>query len=113
MTAVDPAYAKGPRELLADATASTAQGGSIIADHETRFVWTWYGSRGHRDRLRREALALFTADLEAHPETYAAGALPHLPFRDDAFELALCSHLLFTWSDVLDEQWHEIGRAHV
>ncbi len=107
VTAVDPAYAKGTPELLADAAASTARGGAILTDHETRFVWTWYGSGGRRDRLRREALALFTADLEAHPETYAAGALPQLPFRDDAFDLALCSHLLFTWSDVLDEQWHD------
>ena len=107
VTAVDPAYAKGIPELVADATGSTIRGGAIVTEHETCFVWTWYGSRGHRDRLRREALAVFAADLEAHPETYAAGALPHLPFPDDAFDLALCSHLLFTWSDVLDEQWHD------
>ena len=105
--AVDPAYAKGTPELLADTDSSTTRGAAILTDHEARFVWTWYGSRGRRDRLRREALALFTADLQAHPETYAVGALPQLPFRDDAFDLALCSHLLFTWSDVLDEQWHD------
>lgn len=32
--------------------------------------------------------------------------LPRLPFRDDAFELAVCSHLLFTWADQLGLEWH-------
>ena len=47
------------------------------------------------------------AGNEEHPGTYRAAALPDLPFPDDAFDLALCSHLLFTWSDLLDEAWHE------
>ena len=42
----------------------------------------------------------------AHPETYVAGALPDLPFAANTFDLALCSHLLFTWADVFDEEWH-------
>jgi hypothetical protein len=36
---------------------------------------------------------------------------PDLPFRDDVFELALCSHLLFTWSDAFDEEWHRQALA--
>ena len=38
---------------------------------------------------------------------YVAAELPTLPFRDGAFDLVLCSHLLFLYSD-------EIGReAHI
>ena len=38
---------------------------------------------------------------------YVAAALPRLPFADASFDLALCSHLLFTWANVFDEAWHE------
>jgi SAM-dependent methyltransferase len=107
VTAVDPAYAQGPEELLATADSSTSQGGAILAGHADRFVWTWYGTPERRDDLRRAALAAFAADLRGHPSTYVPGSLPQLPFADDAFDLALCSHLLFTWSDVFDEEWHE------
>jgi SAM-dependent methyltransferase len=107
VTAVDPAYGTDREILLTEASASSAQGDAIVTDNEDRFIWTWYGSRGRRDELRRDALAAFTADLQAHPETYVPGALPELPFGNDAFDLALCSHLLFTWSDVFDEEWHD------
>jgi SAM-dependent methyltransferase len=106
VTAVDPAYGR-PAELLGTVEASVAGGAAILADHEERFVWTWYGTPERRAALRADASAAFVADLRDHPETYVPGALPALPFADDAFALALCSHLLFTWSDVLDEEWHE------
>jgi hypothetical protein len=105
--ATDPAYRGGTEPLAAEAAASLATAGAIVDHHEDRFTWRWYGSRERRDELRRHALAGFLADLRAHPAGYVAGSLPHLPFADGAFGLALCSHLLFTWSDVLDEAWHE------
>jgi hypothetical protein len=37
---------------------------------------------------------------------YVAGELPSLPFADRSFELALCSHFLFLYSDRLDERFH-------
>jgi hypothetical protein len=107
VVAVDPGYAQGREALLAEAARSTARGAGIVDDHEDRFVWSWYGSRGRRDSLRRDSLDVFAADLRERPGGYVAGALPRLPFSDAAVDLALCSHLLFTWSDVLGERWHE------
>lgn len=109
VTAVDPAYGWPPEALVSEAHDAVAQGDAVVAAHAERFTWTWYGSPERRAALRRDALAVFAADLQASPATYVAGALPELPFPDDAFDLALCSHLLFTWSDELDEEWH--GRA--
>ncbi len=37
---------------------------------------------------------------------YLAAEMPRLPFEDRAFELALCSHFLFLYSDQLSEQFH-------
>ncbi|MGP3971349.1 class I SAM-dependent methyltransferase [Streptomyces sp. 6N223] len=53
---------------------------------------------------RRAASCL--SDFTAHPGRYIAATLPHLPFADGSFDLVLCSHALFTWSDRLDAAWH-------
>ena len=37
---------------------------------------------------------------------YMEGELPTLPFADSSFDLALCSHLLFLYSDQLGEAFH-------
>jgi hypothetical protein len=81
-------------------------GDQIINRHRHRFDWTWYGSPARREAMRTAAAERFLADLARRPGRYLAGALPHLPLATDAVDLALCSHLLFTWSDQLDEQWH-------
>ena len=107
VTAVDPAYDQGVERLSAAAGAAAAQGREILAQHEDHYVWSWYGTLERHDEIRRAALTEFLADLRAHPHTYVPGSLPQLPFADDTFDLALCSHLLFTWSDVFDEAWHE------
>ncbi|MPQ97514.1 hypothetical protein GB931_06170 [Modestobacter sp. I12A-02628] len=107
VTAVDPAYAAGVAGVLMESAPATARGAAVVRDHEDRFVWHWYGSRERREELRRDARAAFERDLRAHPGRYLAGALPRLPLADGSADLALCSHLLFTWSDVFDEAWHE------
>jgi hypothetical protein len=37
------------------------------------------------------------------------GELPHLPFADNAFELTVSSHLLFSYADRLDLAFHRDG----
>ena len=37
---------------------------------------------------------------------YIDASLPSLPFADDAFELALCSHFLFLYSEQHDSAFH-------
>lgn len=72
--------------------------------------WTW---RYHRDAdhllsHRRAALAGFLADYECGKTAghYVVGELPDLPFTSGAFGLAICSHLLFLYSDLLDSEFH-------
>jgi hypothetical protein len=104
--AVDPAYAK-PLVELAEAVPAAVDGGhAIIAANADRFGWDFYGDLdGHR-RVRERAASRFLTDIGSRPGRYVAGALPRLPLRDRAADLVLCSHLLFTWSETLDEQWH-------
>jgi ubiquinone/menaquinone biosynthesis C-methylase UbiE len=38
---------------------------------------------------------------------YVIGELPDLPFESDSFDLALCSHFLFLYSDNLPLEFHQ------
>jgi SAM-dependent methyltransferase len=105
-TAVDPAYALSRAELATVANRSLDDGDRIIQRHDDRFLWSWYGTPEHRHRLRSTATERFLRDILEHPVRYVAGALPRLPFADRSYDLVLCSHLLFTWSNQFDDVWH-------
>ena len=104
--AIDPVYALDRDELTATVRASIDTGAAIAQQHAERFTWDWYGSREARDVMRKTALARFLVDLATNPQRYRAGSLPSLPCAADEFDLALCSHLLFTWADELGCDWH-------
>ncbi len=104
--AMDPAYAKGFAEMATLVRAGLHDGDRIILDHQDRFEWSWYGSVEQRAKVRMAAAETFLTDLRERPDRYAAAALPDLPLAAKSVDLALCSHLLFTWANRLDEQWH-------
>lgn len=106
VVAADPAYAQDRHVLVADAAAGLLDGDRIIEAHADRFEWGWYGDRARRVTMRAEAVDRFAADLAARPSRYVAAALPDLPLADRSFDLVLCSHLLFTWADQFDREWH-------
>ncbi len=74
----------------------------------SRFVWTDYPRPEALEAVRLSAMKLFLEDFEGGlgEGRYLAASLPKLPFEDDAFDLALCSHFLFTYSRQLDADFH-------
>jgi hypothetical protein len=72
------------------------------------FVWTSIRSAEELGHLRLAAMEEFLSDYPAGlaEDRYVDGQLPHLPFPDGCFDLALCSHLLFLYSEHLDEDFH-------
>jgi SAM-dependent methyltransferase len=106
VVAADPAYALGGHDLARRVRASLHQGGQMIAEHAAHFDWTWYGTHASRERQRAAAAERFLADIRARPVCYIAAALPRLPLASASFDLVLCSHLLFTWANLLDAGWH-------
>jgi SAM-dependent methyltransferase len=57
---------------------------------------------------RRAAADRFLADYATHyiHNRYVGAALPLLPFFDGTFDLVLCAHLLFTYAQRFDFDWH-------
>lgn len=72
------------------------------------FQWSDFRSPEDLGRRRMEAMQIFLGDYPAGRETgrYVEAGLPTLPFADGEFDLALCSHLLFTYSSILNEDDH-------
>jgi SAM-dependent methyltransferase len=105
-TACDPLYATATREALAArAPAETARANAYVRAHPDEYVWTFFRDADHHQRLDASALR-FAADLRAGPQRYVPAALPALPLAAATFDLALCSHLLFSYADRLDEAFH-------
>lgn len=111
--ALDSVYARG-RAALAELIRTGQQGASAISyANAEHFDWSWYGDPARREEMRARAARRFLSDLATRPGNYVAGDVHHLPFADNSFDLVLCSHLLFTWSDVLDEDWHRRAIAEM
>lgn len=73
-----------------------------------QFVWKAIPSITHLGELRMTAMDDFLNDYPAGRTEgrYVAAQLPALPFADDSFDLALCSHFLFLYTTQLDERFH-------
>jgi hypothetical protein len=72
------------------------------------FVWDVIRSPEALGRIRMTAMRTFLADYDQGKREgrYVAAALPSLPFGDGQFDLALCSHFLFLYSDHLPFDFH-------
>jgi len=73
------------------------------------WTWTYHMSPDHLRQHRKEALDRFTNDFEEGKKEgrYIVGELPALQFQDNAFDIALCSHFLFLYSEHYDYNFHK------
>ena len=115
VTAVDPLYRLGGDAIRARVAAARPAMERGLEQAADRFDWGYYGSPGALLRMRTEALELFLADYEWGRACgrYRAGQLPALPFAEGAFDLALCSHLLFLYGEALDAAFHVAALAEL
>ncbi len=67
-----------------------------------------FGSAQALGEVRMQAMQCFLRDFEQGKQQgrYINAELPDLPFKEDQFDLALCSHLLFLYSDQLSLDFH-------
>lgn len=72
------------------------------------WVWLSHKSPEHLKENRVTVLRHFVADYNAGRAEgrYVVGELPQVDFRDGRFELALCSHFLFLYSDHYTYEFH-------
>ncbi|WP_094227050.1 SAM-dependent methyltransferase [Methanolobus psychrotolerans] len=76
--------------------------------NQDKFLWGNISSVEELGNIRMASMKLFLEDFEEGKKQgrYVAGELPELPFSDNAFDLALVSHLLFLYSEQLSFDFH-------
>lgn len=76
-----------------------------------KYTWTHIRNVGELREVRMNAMLLFLSDYERGRNTgrYRCSSLPQLPFDDNKFELALCSHFLFLYSAQVNLDLHIRG----
>ncbi|MEH2026194.1 SAM-dependent methyltransferase [Nostoc sp.] len=81
---------------------------NVLQTNSDSFVWQKIQSPYQLQELRMAAMQTFLEDfrLGVEENRYITSALPNLPFTDRKFDLALCSHLLFTYSHCLSQEFH-------
>jgi hypothetical protein len=77
-------------------------------NNQDKFIWKTIKSVDELGTIRMAAMKEFLADYERGKDEgrYIYGELPELPFGDNAFDLVLCSHFLFLYSDNLSLEFH-------
>lgn len=72
------------------------------------YIWQNIQSPEHLGEVRMAAMQKFLGDfpLGVKQGRYLRAELPKLPFNSGEFELALCSHFLFAYSDHFSELFH-------
>lgn len=77
--------------------------------NQHKFVWDHIKSPDELGQIRMAAMLDFLADYEYGTEEgcYVQAELPALPFPTNSFDLALCSHFLFLYSDNLSLSFHQ------
>jgi len=72
------------------------------------YIWCEIESPEALGQIRMAAMQDFLSDFEQglQAKRYQVAALPSLPFPAQTFDLAVCSHLLFSYSEQLSLDFH-------
>ena len=105
---VDPVYAFSREQIAARIDETFDEVMEQLRQNQADFVWQFFDSPDDVARERRRAMDAFLADYEAGRAAgrYVASGLPSLDLADGAFDLALCSHFLFLYSERLTQDFH-------
>ncbi|MEG4628095.1 class I SAM-dependent methyltransferase [Microcoleus sp. AR_TQ3_B6] len=72
------------------------------------YLWNNFESPYQLAEVRMKAMREFLEDFPSGLQQgrYITSELPVLPFENGQFDLALCSHFLFAYSNLLSEEFH-------
>ncbi len=105
---IDPLYAYGADEIRQRFDETLDLVLDQVRSTPDRWVWTYHKDVEDLKQNRIRAMERFSQDLEAgkHQGRYLVGGFPSVPFEDNSFDLALCSHFLFLYSEHFDQEFH-------
>ena len=108
ITSINPIYSFSAQQIQSRIETESENVLQQTTQNQEKFIWTKIKSVEELGRLRMAAMTEFLTDYEKGKleGRYLFAELPHLPFKENQFELALCSHLLFLYTDNLSLDFH-------
>jgi hypothetical protein len=105
---IDPLYRFDMPTIRERIAATYNQMLEQAQQNSEQFVWDTIPSVQELGRIRMHAMQEFLGDydLGKRQGRYVDAELPSIGFPDKSFDLALCSHFLFLYSEHLSEAFH-------
>ncbi|MEC4986277.1 MAG: SAM-dependent methyltransferase, partial [Oscillatoria sp. PMC 1076.18] len=104
----DPIYQFSTEEISQRIEATYPQIVNQLAANKENYVWKNFASPDELGKVRMATMKKFLVDFSRgfQQKRYVTNSLPNLLFRDKEFNLALCSHFLFSYSEQLSREFH-------
>jgi len=108
ITSIDPIFSFPKKEIEKRINETFGEVINQTRLNADKFNWDMFGSVEGLGKIRMKSMLQFLDDFEQGLEEgrYVAAELPKLPFEDNSFDMALCSHFLFLYSEHLDLDFH-------
>ena len=108
VVSVDPVYQFSSEQISSRIEEVYPQIMSQMEQNADSYIWANIKDVSALGQVRMAAIQQFLADYDSGLKAgrYKYASLPSLPFEDQQFELALCSHFLFLYSDHFDLEQH-------
>lgn len=105
---VDPIYQFSGAEILERFNSVVDDIIAQVAATPNDWVWSYHRSPEDLRQNRSQTIQRFIQDYDQGKREgrYQVQTLPRLDMADNTFDLALCSHLLFLYSDHFDTAFH-------
>ncbi|NER82531.1 MAG: SAM-dependent methyltransferase [Leptolyngbya sp. SIO1D8] len=108
VTSVDPIYQFSSEQIEHRVRATYDSIISQVKQNAHCYVWQYFRDADELGQARLTAMKKFLLDYEAGKASgrYLAQSLPRLDLADNAYDLSICSHLLFLYSEQLSLDFH-------
>lgn len=108
ITSIDPIYQFDGAEIKQRFDAVVDNIIDQIIATPNNWIWSYHKNPQELKASRIKTLDTFLQDYPQGKQAgrYQAQELPHLDFADQSYDLALCSHFLFLYSEQCDRDFH-------
>lgn len=105
---IDPLYRFSAEEIRSRIDSIYPEVLEQTRQNSNKFIWTNIKSVENLGHVRKTSMDEFLSDFPTGlgEGRYVDASLPNIPFGDREFDLALCSHFLFLYSEQFSRNFH-------
>jgi hypothetical protein len=105
---IDPIYQFSAEQIKQRVQETYQPVISQVTQNQNRYIWKHFRDPDELGKARLGAMEKFFSDYETGKIAgrYIPQSLPSLEIADNQFELCVCSHLLFLYSEQLSHEFH-------